>query len=269
MITVSVDDMKNMAEEIVNIMKELDPHGEHTSYSDAESALNYMKNKHPDVAWLDVEMPGSSGLELATEIKRLSPKTNIIFVTGHEKFAYQSLKLHASGFILKPASKEDIIRELENLRNPIEKPVKKKRLRVQCFGNFEVFDEKGEPVAFQRSKSKELLAFFVDRRGALFTNNEICVALFDDAVNDDSLKSMLRTYFSKLKKDLGKVGAEDVIVKAWNSYGIDTSKIDCDYYNYLEGDTYAVNSFQGEYMSQYSWAEMTLGKIIMNFGEDY
>ena len=269
MITISVDDKINMAEEIVSIMNELDPCGEHTSYSNAEDALNYMKDKLPDVAWLDVEMPGISGLELAVDIKKLSPKTNIIFVTGHEKFAYKSLKLHASGFILKPAVKEDIIRELENLRNPIEKPVKQKILRVQCFGNFEVFDRKGEPVVFHRAKSKELLAFFIDRRGALISNNEILAAIFDDAANDNSLKSMLRTYFSSLKKDLSRVGVDDVIVKAWNSYGIDTSKIDCDYYNYLEGDTYAVNSFQGEYMSQYSWAEMTLGDIIMNSGEDY
>ena len=269
MITISVDDKINTAEEIVNIMKEIDPSGEHASYSDAEAALNYIKDKLPDVAWLDVEMPGISGLELAADIKKLSPKTNIIFVTGHEKFAYQSLKLHASGFILKPAVKEDIIRELEDLRNPIEKPVEKKSLRVQCFGNFEVFDVKGEPVVFQRAKSKELLAYFVDRRGALLTNNEILAALFDDAVNDNSQKSMLRTLFSKLKKDLGKVGADDVIVKAWNSYGIDTTMIDCDYYNYLEGDTYAINSFQGEYMSQYSWAEMTLGELIMNSDGDF
>ena len=59
------------------------------------------------------------------------------------------------------------------------------------------------------------------------------------------------------------MGAEDVIVKAWNSCGIDTSKVECDYYDYLKGDNYALNSFQGEYMSQYSWAEMTLGELIM------
>lgn len=269
MITISVDDNINTAKEIVKIMSVVDPLGEHTSYSDAEAALNYIKDKHPDVAWLDVEMPGISGLELATDIKKLSPKTNIIFVTGYEKFAYQSLKLHVSGFILKPAVKEDIIRELDNLRNPIEKPVETKKLKVQCFGNFGVFDVKGEPVVFQREKSKELLAYFVDRRGALLTVNEICAVLFGEEINDNSQKSSLRTRFSLLKKDLSKVGADDVLVKAWNSYGIDISKIDCDYYNYLDGDTYAVNSFQGEYMSQYSWAEMTLGEIIMNSGEKY
>ncbi|MBE5923649.1 MAG: response regulator [Lachnospiraceae bacterium] len=266
--TISVDDNINTAEQIVKIMTEIDPTGEHVAFSDVENALVDIKDKLPDVAWLDIEMPGISGLELAAKIKNISPKTNIIFVTGHEKFAYQSFKLHASGFILKPFKKEDVIRELDNLRNPIERRKEGGKLRIQCFGNFEVFDIEGNPVVFKRARCKELLAYLVDRRGALCTNNELCAVLFEDRTEDNTSKSMLRTYFSKLKKDLNNVGADDVIVKAWNSYGIDASKIECDYYNYIEGDTYAINSFQAEYMSQYSWAEMTLGELIMKSDND-
>lgn len=38
---------------------------------------------------------------------------------------------------------------------------------------------------------------------------------------------------------------------------IDTGKVDCDYYNFLKGDRSAINSYRGEYMTQYSWAEVT------------
>lgn len=269
MITISVDDQINMAEEIVKLMQEIDPEGEHSSYSDAESAISYIKEKLPDVAWLDIEMPGVSGLELAGRIKKVSPETNIIFVTGHEKFAYQSYKLHASGFVLKPITKEDIERELDELRNPIVKDNKKKLLNVQCFGNFEVFDSSGEVVTFKRTNSKELLAFMIDRKGALCSVNEICTELFEDEEDEKRQKSKLRAWFSSLKEALKNVGAEDVIVKKWNAYGIDTSKVDCDYYNYLAGDRLAINSFQGEYMTQYSWAEMTLGELIMKGGDIY
>lgn len=271
MITISVDDQINMAEEIVKLMQEIDPLGEHSSYSDAESAISYIREKLPDVAWLDIEMPGISGLELAGRIKKVSPKTNIIFVTGHEKFAYQSYKLHASGFVLKPITKEDIERELDELRNPVVKDNKKKLLNVQCFGNFEVFDSSGAAIVFKRTKSKELLAYLIDRKGALCSINEIYDAFFEDmeAGNEKQKKSWIRLWYSKLKEDLGKAGASDVLVKAWNAYGIDASKVDCDYYNYLSGDSIAINSFQGEYMTQYSWAEMTLGELIMKSGDTY
>ena len=267
MITISVDDQVNVAEEICKMMGEIDSEGEHFPYSDVKEALSAVKEKKPDVAWLDIEMPGMSGLELAMEVKKLSPMTNIIFVTGHEKFAYQSFQLHASGFILKPATKEALERELGNQRNPIERKDAEGKVRVQCFGNFEVFDKKGQPIQFQRAKSKELLAYMVDRRGALCSSNEICGILFEDREQDRALKNQLRVFMSKLRQDLSKAGADEILVKGWNANGVDCDKLDCDYYNYLKGDTYAVNSFKGEYMSQYYWAEMTLGELIS--GTDY
>ena len=54
---------------------------------------------------------------------------------------------------------------------------------------------------------------------------------------------------------------EDVIIKKWNYLAIDVSKIDCDYYKFLDGDAVAVNSYMGEYMANYSWAEMTTANL--------
>ncbi len=261
MITISVDDQENTAQETAKMMDEVDPGGEHVAFSEVKPALEYAKKNKPDVAWLDIEMPGMSGLELSMEIKKLSPKTNIVFVTGHERFAYQSFKLHASGFILKPFSIEDVKRELENLREPVEREMTG-LLRIQCFGNFEVFDKTGNVVKFKRSRSKEILAYMVDRRGALCTVGELCGAIFEDE-DDRKFKKQLRVFLSSLRDDLDQVGAGAVLVKGWNAYGVDCSQLDCDYLNYLKGDSVAVNSFMGEYMLQYSWAEMTLGELIM------
>ena len=63
--------------------------------------------------------------------------------------------------------------------------------------------------------------------------------------------------------DLKKCNAENSLVKGWNAYGVDCKLVDCDYFDYVKGDSYAVNSFLGEYMLQYSWAEMTLGELLM------
>ena len=265
--TIAVDDQQNTAEEVVRLMKEIDPSGTHTPFSDVQEALKYSGENQPDVAWLDIEMPGMSGLELSMEIKKVSPHTNIIFVTGHERFAYQSFQLHASGFILKPFRKEDLERELQNLREPIAAEQKKSDLlRVQCFGNFEVFDQSGTPIRFKRSKSKEVFAALIDRRGAMCSVGELCGLLFEDRDEDSGTKKQLRVFLSSLRDDLTKVGAGKALVKGWNAYGVDCSQLDCDYLNYLKGDSAAVNSFMGEYMLQYSWAEMTLGELIMRPG---
>ena len=265
MITIAVDDQESTAREIVKMMTEIDPKGTHSAFSDYRSALKYCQDNKPDVAWLDIEMPGMSGLELSMEVKKLSPRTNIIFVTGHERFAYQSFQLHASGFILKPAKREDLERELSNLRNPVERE-KTGLIRVQCFGNFEVFDKKGQPVRFKRSKDKELLAAMIDRRGAMCSVGELSSMIFEDRDDNSKIKKQMHVFISSLKDDLKQVGAESVLVKGWNAYGVDCSLIDCDYLDYLKGDSIAVNSFMGEYMIQYSWAEMTLGELITRTG---
>lgn len=260
--TISVDDQPNVSDEIIKIMKEIDPSGIHKGFFDVDEALRYVSEEKPDVAWLDIEMPGMSGLELSMEVKKVSPMTNIVFVTGHEKFAYQSFQLHASGFVLKPVTKEAILRELDNLRNPVE--IKGNGLvRIQCFGNFEVFDKDDHPVKFKRSRSKEILAYLIDRRGALCSVGELCGVIFEDREEDRSLKKQMRVFIAGLREDLAKIGAENVLVKGWNAYGVDCSLVDCDYLNYLKGDSVAINSFMGEYMLQYSWSEMTLGEMIM------
>ena len=79
---------------------------------------------------------------------------------------------------------------------------------------------------------------------------------------DKKLKSQCRVIMAALKKDLDAVGAGDVLVKNWNTWGVDTTKISCDYYDFLKRDSGAINSFRGEYMAQYSWAEMTIGNLF-------
>ena len=83
-------------------------------------------------------MRGMNGVELAKKLKDINPKLNIIFVTGFDQYTGDAMKLHASGYIMKPVTKEKVEAELAELRHPIE-PKSDVLLRVQCFGNFDVF----------------------------------------------------------------------------------------------------------------------------------
>ena len=262
MITLAVDDILSIAKQIRDLMKEIDPEGSHYAESDPTGIQKLAVEKRPDLIWLDIEMPGYNGLELAAEIKTILPDTNIVFVTGYSKYAVDAFGMHASGYVMKPVTKERLLDEIANLRvPPKDESADETLLRVQCFGNFEVFGHEGI-VKFGRSLSKEAFAYLIDRRGAGCTVAEICSILWEDRTADKGLKSQCRVIMGALKKDLERVGAGKVIVKNWNTWGIDTSKVECDYYNFLKGDSGAVNLFRGEYMSQYSWAEMTVGRLF-------
>ena len=63
-------------------------------------------------------------------------------------------------------------------------------------------------------------------------------------------------------KALKDAGIEDIVIKSRREIAIDVSKVDCDYYAAISGDMTQMNAFSGEYMTNYSWAEFTLGELI-------
>lgn len=142
-----------------------------------------------------------------------------------------------------------------------EEKAGKSMVTVQTFGKFQVFAG-DRPVKFSRSKSEELFAFLIDRRGAGVTNAEIASILFEDKEYNRSVKNQVQTIISQLMKTLREYGAEDIIIRQWNSLAVDTNKVKCDYYDFLKQETNDMMNFSGEYMSNYSWAEYTTGYLI-------
>ena len=214
-----------------------------------------------NVAFVDIDMPGMNGIELAHELKRLNPRINIVFATGYGEFMADAFAMHSSGYLMKPITEEDVAAELENLRFPPVAP-NNDRLFVRCFGNFEVFAN-GEPLRFERTKTKELLAYLVDRRGAVVSLREIEAVLWEQGPRDERVSgSYLRTLTADLRRTLEARGHGDVLVKRYGALGLKTSNFDCDYYDYLDGKPLAITAWQGEYMEQYSWAEPSKAALL-------
>ena len=224
-----------------------------TDFTSCEEAVEFVKSNTVDIAFLDINMRGMGGLNLAKKIIDFCPTCRIVFCTGYEEYAIRAFKLHASGYLMKPISANDVQTEIDNIKGIRQK---EKLLSVKCFGNFEVF-AKGEKITFKRSKTKELLAFLVDRKGAGVTVAEIGVALWE---NDQAEKNQnyIHQLFRDLRHSLEAVDAAEIFERNNYFYSINPEKIDCDYYAYLKNGK---PEFRGEYMSQYSWAEETCGLL--------
>lgn len=256
---VVVDDEQISLECIEVVLNEIDTIEKVDCFSSAKATLKYFESNKPDVAFLDIEMNEMNGLSLAEKIKALCPSCKIIFVTCTPKYAINAFKLHADGYLVKPVSKEDILHELSFLESKLHEKVKEK-LQVRTFGNFEVFVN-NEPLKFNRSKSKELFAYLIDRKGANCSIGELCAALWENKKDDEALHSQLRKIISDLKNTLENAGFSEILVKSRGFLAVLPEYLDCDYYHLLDKGKDAVNSFTGEYMNQYSWAEITVGYL--------
>ena len=249
-----VDDEPLALQMLESSVKKTKPDADVSAFRKPRELLDAAKQSGCDIAFLDIHMRGMNGVELAKELKAVNPKMNIIFVTGFSDYTGDAMSLHASGYIMKPVNKEKVERELADLRFPIT-PKSNALLRVQCFGNFDVFAPDGAHVRFERSKAKEVFAYLVHKQGSSCTTREIFAAIFEDEPYEKKLQNLLQTYIYAMIKSLKAVGAEAAVVRSYNALAVNPEVLDCDYYRFKELDAGAVNAYQNEYMSQYYWAD--------------
>lgn len=248
-----IDDEQLMLRMLSDAVAEVLPTANRACFTNAKEGMDYARNTPVEIAFLDINLRGASGLDLAKQLTALYPQVNIIFCTGYEEYAVDAFKMYASAFLQKPVWAEDIQDAVAHLRFPVEPP---KRIRFRCFGNFEAYCD-GKPVVFERKRTLELLAYLVDRKGAECAAKEIMAALFEDDTK--------RRYYNYLRHDLihsfENLGLSDCLLINRNGIGIARDKVDCDYFDYLDGKTKQPPT---EYMTQFSFAEGTLGGLLQN-----
>lgn len=262
MLIYAIDDEPNMLYLLHESIVEAMPEAKIRDFTLGSEAVKRLEEggERPDAVFSDIRMPGLSGMELASRLKRAAPKTKLVFVTGYD-YAADAYQLHVDGYIFKPAEAERIREELEHLFP--EGLGESERLRVRCFGNFEVF-WRGQPLAFGRKPTRELFAYLVDRQGALCSSDEIIAAIWEDAGDLKNARHRIRNYASDLKSSLKSIGMRDALVTQGQLVAVRMDRLDCDYFRALAGDASAREAFRGEYMEQYSWAEKT--KASLHFG---
>ena len=258
MLIFAVDNEPTMLRDAEQAIRKAEPEAELMCFELAANAMDAIRTKglSPDIVFSAIEMPGINGLEFAVALRAVSPGTRIIFVTAFSQYALDAFQVRAQGYVIKPLTPERVRAELEALPSAPQKC----RLRVQCFGYFEVF-WKGEPLIFARRQTKELFAYLVNLKGASCTTEEVISALWGDTGDLKNAKHRVRNFISDLRETLKGIGMEDVLIRRGQNIAIRPELLDCDYYRMLDSDMEAINAYRGEYMTNYSWAEPMAGAL--------
>ena len=110
--------------------------------SDGEVAYPMIQKLKPDIVITDIKMPFMDGLELAKLIKKELPWTEIIILTGHEKFEYakEAIKIGVAQYLSKPISGDELLKEVDFLAEKIYEKRKereiKEKYRMEMEENF-------------------------------------------------------------------------------------------------------------------------------------
>ncbi len=114
-----VEDIQIVLDGIIKEAQALIPATSIHGFTRAADALTYAELGPVDLAFIDIQLRGESGIELARRLQSIHRKTNIIFLSDYPEFMLEAWQLHASGYLLKPLDLNKLRHELSNLRFPV------------------------------------------------------------------------------------------------------------------------------------------------------
>ena len=256
---ICVDDEPLAVEYTVNQCVQLPQIDEVKGFTSAGEALAYLRGHPADIALLDINMPEIDGITLASQIKQIRPKTSILFLTAYKEYAFDAYAVHPSGYLLKPVSLEKLAAEIAYAhRGEASSPPP--HIYIKTFGYFDVYAD-GRPIAFKLAKSKEILAFLVDKQGSGVSRAEVFAAVWEGQLYDRGMQKQMDVYIRSLRDTLRKYGVSEIMEIEKGILRVKPDAFICDAYLFFSGDSNMINAYRGEYMNPYSWASLTEGVL--------
>lgn len=227
------------------------------SFTTASEALSFAADNPIEVAFLDVEMPDMTGLELALKLRELRSDILIVFVSAFD-YVRDSNKIGGDYYLEKPYDRETLEIMMERLKLLAQR--QKKNIYIQMFGTFNVLKD-GAPVPLS-GKAKECLAYITMFRGKEVSNQDIYSTVWEDKPYGTS---EMTTYFhalKRLKRTLREYGVSDLLISNVKGQMLNTEIVDCDFYSWMDKNSALHERFNGVFLSEYSWGEPVLADML-------
>ena len=201
-------------------------------FTDPKEALAFIGKQRIDIAFLDIEMPGMDGFELANRIMEILGDVPVIFVTAYSEYAVEAFRLHALDYLLKPVEMGRLQVALGRIPEESRADIKTGGVvKVTCFGKFTVTIN-GELLKFRTAKTEELFAYLIDNGGRNVHRNHIIDSFWMDYDGDRGM-ILFNTTLYYLKKAFMQKGGQLKIEFNRGSYQMDIENIECDAIDFM------------------------------------
>lgn len=225
----------------------------------------------PDLIFLDIEMPGQSGLSAFEQFKEICPGVEIVFVTAYEQYAVTAFELSAMDYLLKPVSRERLARTIQRFKSRRlaapevrEGQASAGSARVKVLGSLEVYNASGRLLAWRTKKTRELFAFLRHHRGPVY-RDRILDSLWPE-LDAERAQTLFHTTLYQLRHALKLGGFGQMVSFANERYVMSHEELRCDadeLERLMSDDrdgsrtAEALSLYRGDYLEEesYRWAE--------------
>ncbi|HAL73543.1 MAG TPA: hypothetical protein DCM45_00450 [Clostridiales bacterium] len=201
-------------------------------FTNVEDALFFVEQVKIDVAFVDIDMPGIDGLELAERLLSIRPRLEIIFVTAYDQYALAAFRLHAAGYLLKPIGLQELREQVDVLvrrRGDLANTEQTVPLVVNCFGGFRCYPDGDEDrlIQWRTGKTEELFALLINNLGAPLPREIIVDTLWPET-DPEKAANRFRVTCTYLRNTLAAGGYPDMLLRERDSYRLDLQRLRCD-----------------------------------------
>lgn len=194
------------------------------AYTDPYTLVNDLKNISFNTAFLDIQLPGINGMDLAALIHEEKPDIQIVFVTAHRDYAIKAFELETTDYLLKPVLKERLMKTISRIQERLAEENMSKSLlhssdislQIRCFKQFSILFN-GEPIHWKTAKMKELCAFFVLHIDTPIHRETLIDKIWPDH-DYNKAKNQLHTCISYLRKELEKIHPSNTLIFSGQHY---------------------------------------------------
>ncbi|MEK4479056.1 MULTISPECIES: response regulator [Paenibacillus] len=156
------------------------------SYTDPSQAIQEAPSYHPDVIFIDIEMPEINGLQAAEMLQETCPNANIIFVTAYNHYAVEAFEINALDYILKPVRNDRLLKAVQRLEERLSLAPKliiaTEEVTIRCLQSLR-FERGGQSLnnlRWRTSKAQELFAFLLHNRNRFVSKDMLIELLWPD-----------------------------------------------------------------------------------------
>ena len=241
---VIIDDEAHAIDALCDLLAECGHVRVTATFTDPAEALDAIRRTHTDadIVFLDIEMQGIRGLELAAMLPDVCPKAHIVFTTAYDQFALEAFELNAIDYLLKPVRIErlakTISRLVKSVRSSHEGDAERVAgdVRIACFGSFRILIGPGplQPIKWRTSKVRELFAYLIHHLGTAVHKEKIIEDIWPNMQTERAI-GYLHTCIYQLRKLIRDCHLGEQMSVTYNNgaYELQMNGIACDVEEFL------------------------------------
>ncbi|MCR8632703.1 response regulator [Paenibacillus radicis (ex Xue et al. 2023)] len=208
------------------------------AFSDTMSASSFLReNTDIGMAFIDLSMPGESGIEFAAKLEASNSPMQVVFVTSHKEFALEAYELSVIDYLVKPVSQERLQRAVNRalanhrvIHSPsLSAPVSADsgKIVLTMLGDVAISNEAGR-VKWISRKCAELFAYLLLYRGKRIPRSRLVTDIFG-GMHKANAENYLNTTVYQLRKSLEPLGMREVVRSENDGYALELKEPVIDY----------------------------------------